>query len=94
LAIKNAGDVAGAEIAQVYVELPAAGKEGFRRLAGWQRVELNPGQEKVVRVTLEPLAMATFSEQKDAWTWIPGKYKVLVGGSSRDLPLRANMALH
>jgi beta-glucosidase len=92
--IKNTGNLTGTEIAEVYVELPRASKERFRRLAGWQRVELSRGQQKIITIALEPLAMATFSEQKDAWTWIPGKYKISVGGSSRDLPLQADVALY
>jgi len=92
--IENTGGLAGTEIAEIYVELPKAGKEHFRRLAAWQRVALDSRQRKTVTVALEPLAMATFNEQKDAWTWTSGKYTVLVGGSSRDLPLRAGIALY
>jgi hypothetical protein len=38
--------------------------------------------------------MATFNEQKDAWEWASGEYTVFVGGSSRDLPLQARVALY
>jgi beta-glucosidase len=93
-AIENTGGLAGTEIAEIYVELPKAGKEHFRRLAAWQRVALDSRQRKTVTVALEPLAMATFNEQKDAWTWTSGKYTVLVGGSSRDLPLQADVSLY
>ena len=93
-AIENTGGLAGTEIAEIYVELPKAGKEHFRRLAAWQRVALDSGERKTITVALEPLAMATFNEQKDAWTWTSGKYTVLVGGSSRDLPLQADVALY
>jgi beta-glucosidase len=93
-AIENAGGMAGTEIAEIYVELPKASKEHFRRLAAWQRVALNSGERKTITVALEPLAMATFNEQKDAWTWTSGVYTVLVGGSSRDLPLQAGIALY
>ena len=92
--IENAGGLAGTEIAEIYVELPKAAKEHFRRLAAWQRVPLNSGQRKDITVALEPLAMATFNEQKDAWEWASGEYTVFVGGSSRDLPLRARAALY
>jgi beta-glucosidase len=92
--LENAGARSGTEIAQVYVELPKAGGEHFRRLAGWQRVDLTAGQQKVVTVALEPLAIAAFDEKRDAWTWPAGKYTVYVGGSSRDLPLRAEAALY
>jgi beta-glucosidase len=92
--IENSGGLAGTEIAEIYVELPKASKEHFRRLAAWQRVPLNSGQRKVITVALEPLAMATFSERKDAWEWASGEYTVFVGGSSRDLPLHAGVALY
>jgi beta-glucosidase len=92
--IENTGRLAGTEIAEIYVELPKASKEHFRRLAAWQRVPLNSGERKVITVALEPLAMATFNEQKDAWQWTSGEYTLFVGGSSRDLPLRATAAFY
>jgi beta-glucosidase len=92
--IENAGARSGTEIAEVYVELPKASGEHFRRLAAWQRVEVPAGQHKVVTVPLEPLAIATFDAKKDAWVWASGQYTVFVGGSSRDLPLAAEVALY
>jgi len=92
--IENVGARSGTEIAQVYVELPKANGEHFRRLAGWQRVEVPAGQQKIVTVALEPLAMATFDVKKDAWVWASGRYRVFVGGSTRDLPLVSDVALY
>jgi beta-glucosidase len=92
--IENTGALSGTEIAEVYVALPKGGGEHFRRLAAWQRVEVNTGQQRTVTVPLEPLAIATFDEKKDAWAWLHGKYTVFVGGSSRDLPLQAEVELY
>ena len=92
--LENTGPRAGTEIAEVYVALPSTAGEHFRRLAGWQRVTLNPGERKTVHVHLEPLAYASFNEAKNAWEWLPGQYTVSVGGSSRDLPLKAEAHLH
>jgi beta-glucosidase len=92
--VENTGSVAATEIAEVYVGLPPASGEHFRRLAAWQRVAVDAGQHKVVTVALEPLALASFDEKKDAWSWLRGKYTVSVGGSSRDLPLRAEVSLY
>jgi beta-glucosidase len=92
--IENTGARSGTEIAEVYVQLPKASGEHFRRLAAWQRVEVPAGQQKVVTAALEPLAIATFDAKKDAWAWASGKYKVFVGGSSRDLPLAAEVVLY
>ena len=91
--IKNVGDRAGVEIAQAYVQLPSATKEDFRRLAGWQRVPLNPGESKTVTIKMEPLAMAVFNETTDEWQWPKGEYTVSVGASSRSLPLTANATM-
>ena len=86
--LENTGSRAGTEVAEAYVQLPSSVGENFRRLAGWQRVELAPGEHKTVTVALEPLAFASFDEAADHWTWPAGEYTVSVGGSSRDLPLK------
>ena len=91
--IENTGKRNGAEVAQVYVQLPNSSGENFRRLAGWQRVELAAGERKTVHVELEPLALQTFDEAKDAWQRLPGEYVVSVGGSSRDLTLHESVKL-
>src|ERR1700730_2751310 len=92
--VENAGSIDATEIAEVYVGLPPSSGEHFRRLAGWQRVAVNAGQQKLVTVPLEPLSVAAFDEKKDGWAWPHGKYTVFVGGSSRDLPLRTQVALY
>ncbi len=91
--VQNTGTRSGTEIAQAYVKLPVAAGEDFRRLAGWQRIALNPGESKTVRVTLEPLALAVFNETADDWRWLPGEYTVSVGSSSRNLSLTKKAAL-
>lgn len=91
--IQNTGERAGTEIAEVYVQLPQTAQESFRRLAGWQRVTLNPGESRTVTVAMEPLASAVFDEAKDDWQWLPGAYTVSVGGSSRSLALTAKASL-
>lgn len=85
--LKNTGERAGTEITEVYVQLPQSAGEHFRRLAGWQRVTLQPGEQKTVTVAMEPLALASWDVAADKWTWPAGDYTVSVGGSSRDLPL-------
>ena len=91
--LENTGKRSGADVAQVYVQLPNAAGENFRRLAGWQRVELAAGERKTVHVELEPLALETFDEAKDAWQRLPGEYAVSVGDSSRDLTLHESVKL-
>jgi methenyltetrahydromethanopterin cyclohydrolase len=42
---------------------------------------------------VEPLFLSVFDEQKDGWKLVAGDYKVLVGGSSRALPLTGTVKL-
>lgn len=87
--VRNTGRRAGAEIAQVYVGLPDSAKEPPKRLVAWEKVQLIPGEAKVVAIRLEPKLLSIFNEQKDDWELLPGQYKFFVGGSSRNTPLTA-----
>jgi beta-glucosidase len=91
--VKNAGKRAGAEIAQVYVSLPASAGEPPKRLAAWERVELAAGETKTVSLKLDPLFLSVFNVDKDAWELVPGDYKVFVGGSSQDTPLTQSVKI-
>ena len=92
-AVKNTGKRAGAEIAQVYATLPEAAGEPFKRLVGWQRIELAPGESKTVTVAVDPRVMSIFDEQKNAWSLLPGAYKIFVGPSSSETPLSATLQI-
>jgi beta-glucosidase len=85
--VKNTGARPGAEIAQVYVSLPASAGEPPKRLVAWDKVELAPGQVKKVALTLDPHYLSIFNGDKGGWELVAGDYKVWVGGSSRNLPL-------
>ena len=90
LTVENTGRRAGTEIAEVYVQLPKGSGENFRRLAGWMRVPLAAGERKTVTIPLERLALASWNEKNEAWTWMPGDYTFSAGGSSRDLALKTS----
>jgi beta-glucosidase len=90
--VTNSGGRAGAEIAQVYAALPAAADEPPKRLVGWARVALKPGESREVAVAIDPKYLSIYDEQK-GWTLVPGQYTFLVGGSSQDLPLKQETTL-
>jgi beta-glucosidase len=85
--VKNTGKRPGTEIAEVYARLPKGTDEPYRRLVGWTRVALAPGESKAVSVAIDDRVLKTFDEDKNAWTMTPGDYQVLVGGSSDNTPL-------
>jgi len=91
--VKNTGKRAGTEIAQVYSSLPDAAGEPPKRLIGWARVELAPGESKKVSVPVDHDRLTIYDESSDSWKLVPGGYNVMVGGSSLDLPLHQTLTL-
>ncbi|MCZ4123691.1 glycoside hydrolase family 3 C-terminal domain-containing protein [Streptomyces sp. H39-S7] len=91
--VTNTGDRAGAEIAQLYVGAPASTGEPVRQLRGFQRVELQPGESGRVAFTVTAHDLAHWSDTTDGWTTTPGAYRILVGASSRDLPLTGTLTV-
>jgi beta-glucosidase len=85
--LKNTGTRAGTEIAEVYAALPATANEPPKRLVGWARIALNPGESKQIAVPVDRDRLTIFDVAHHDWTLVPGQYTILVGGSSRDLPL-------
>lgn len=85
--VKNTGRRAGTEIAQVYTSFPDAAGEPPKRLIGWTRIELGPGEAKTVTVPVKQDHLTVYDETSDSWKVVPGSYNVMVGTSSRDLPL-------
>jgi beta-glucosidase len=89
--VRNTGKQEGTEIAQVYVALPAAAKENYKRLAAWQRVKLAPGESKEVTLPLHPLSLTVFNTDQNGWQLLPGEYNVTAGPSSSDTPLKTTL---
>jgi beta-glucosidase len=89
--VRNTGKQEGTEIAQVYVALPAAAKEDYKRLSAWQRVKLAPGESKEVTLPLQPLSLTVFNTDQNGWQLLPGAYDVTAGPSSSDTPLKATL---
>jgi beta-glucosidase len=92
--VKNEGGRAGAEISQVYVTLPAQTGEPPKRLAGWSRTELKPGESKSITLHLDPHYFAIFNTSTDSWEIVDGDYTLLVGGGSDSLPLQQKIHLN
>lgn len=89
--VTNSGTVSGAEVVQLYV---APAQDGFARpekeLKGFARVELQPGESKTVAFELDDRAFAIWA---DGWKIPAGTYGVLVGSSSRDIRLQAELTV-
>jgi beta-glucosidase len=91
--VKNTGKRAGTEIAQVYGRLPKGSDESFKRLVGWQRITLAPGESQSIAIAIDDRVLQTFDEEKNLWNLTKGEYQVMVGGSSDDTPLLAALVV-
>jgi beta-glucosidase len=93
--VTNTGSVAGAEVAQLYVSDPSAKTDRpERELKGFQKVRLDPGQTKHVTLTLDARAFSYWDDAAHKWTIDPGKFTLLVGDSSENTSLHADIELH
>jgi beta-glucosidase len=91
--VTNTGSRAGAEVAQLYVADPASAGEPPRQLKGFAKVALRPKARRRVTLALDFSSFAHWSSAARRWQVTPGCYRILVGSSSRDLPLSSTAAV-
>ncbi len=90
--IKNTGNVDGAEVAQVYVnDVESTIYRPIKELRGFKKVFLKAGEQKEVSVELDKRAFAYYNVNIGDWHVESGDFKILVGASSRDIKLEANL---
>lgn len=86
--LTNASAVDAEEVAQVYVSRPESriGRP-VKELKGFSRVALKAGERRTVTIALRRADLCHWDEAAQTWMLEPGRLRVLVGGSSADLPL-------
>lgn len=90
--VKNTGDVAGAETAQIYVrDNESTVFRPERELKGFKKVFLEPGEEKQITVSLDSRAFAYYNVLINDWHIESGDFTVEVGASSRDIRLTSTV---
>jgi len=87
--VRNSGKTSGAEVVQLYIGIPPeAVPEPPKQLKGFGKVVVGPGQTAHVRFLIGARALSYWDTEAHSWKVAPGTYEVLVGSSSRALPLR------
>ena len=90
LRVTNVSPRAGSEVVQLYVASPPSASEPPEQLKGYRKVALGPDESRRVDLRVRRDDLAVF----DGGWYVPGgRYTVLVGTSSRDLPLRGSFAV-
>lgn len=82
MTVTNTGPVAGDEVAQLYLRDPVASiSQPLRRLRGFERVTLDPGESRTVRFTLDASDFG-FYDNRGKYVVEPGEIEVYAGADS------------
>jgi beta-glucosidase len=84
--VKNTGKRAGDEVVQLYIH-PVKSSVHWppKELRGFERVSLQPGEQKTVTLTLAGEQLAFYDVKSHGFVVEPGAFDVMVGSSSRDI---------
>lgn len=86
--IKNAGDLAGDEVPQLFFNDEVSSVTTYElNLCGFERVHLQPGETKTVRFEL-PASALELIDRSNRRRVEPGAFKLMIGSSSEDLRLQ------
>ena len=90
--VKNIGSTVGKEIVQLYIkDVESTVIRPEKELKGFEKVELQPGEEKTVNFTLNKRSFAYYNVELKDWHVETGEFEILVGKSSREIVLQDNM---
>jgi beta-glucosidase len=95
VSVTNAGDAAGREIVQLYLEAPTGSvPRPALELKGFSKTKLlEPGESETLSFRLAPRDLARFDEGSSSWVADAGVYTVKVGASSADVRRTAGFSL-
>jgi len=86
--LKNTGNVAGDEVAQLYIkDLLASVARPVMELKGFQRIHLRQGQTKEIKFEITPELLSMLDKNLKRVVE-PGEFKIMIGSSSKDIRLR------
>jgi beta-glucosidase len=86
--VTNVGQRAGSDVPQVYATVPGAAGVPIRRLVGFERVQLAPGETRTVDVTIDPRLLARYDEKRHGWQPHRGSVAIEVGHDALSAELK------
>ncbi|GAB3052162.1 beta-glucosidase [Stenotrophomonas tumulicola] len=81
--IRNTGARAGADVAQLYLKLPQGSTTPIR-LVGFEKVMLQPGEQRRIRIEAEPKTLASFDTATRQWKIAAGSYQLQLGRTAAE----------
>ncbi len=91
--VTNTGRRAGHAVPQVYAGSHTGKWEAPRRLAGWDKVLLQPGERKAVSVTVDPRILSVYDAAAGRWMRSSGDIEFTLGGASDATAARAVLGM-
>jgi beta-glucosidase len=93
--VKNTGSRLGEEVVQLYIsDLKSSVPRPVKELKGFEKISLQPGQQKTVTFTVDKTALSFFDAAKHDWVAEPGKFEALIGASSADIKTKTGFVLN
>ena len=93
--IKNIGNMKGKEIAQIYISQEnSCIFKPKKELKEFEKVELDVGEEKEIKIILSKKAFEYYNPETSSWSVEQGKYKILIGKSSKDIVLEKEIFIN
>lgn len=84
--VTNTGENAGKEVVQIYIGKPESEvKRPKKVLAAFEKVELGAGESCELELSLDPMAMMYYDEEKQKFILEPGTYRIYAGKSISDI---------
>jgi beta-glucosidase len=91
--IRNTGKFAGDEVVQLYIrDVLASTVRPVMQLEGFQRIHLEPGEMGTVSFEIGPQQLQML-DKDGKWLVEPGAFRIMVGGSSKDIRLRGELTV-
>lgn len=92
--LKNTGSYEGDEIVQLYIkDILSSVTRPVQELKGFQRIHLKAGEEKEVVFEITPELLEQLDPDLNPIVE-SGDFRIMIGSSSRDLPLKATLEVH
>lgn len=90
--LTNTGDMAGAEVSQMYVSLKESGVyRPKKELRGFEKAYLEAGESKRIRISFDEYTFRYFDTKKDTWQVEEGDYDIIIAASALDEKLRGTI---
>ena len=92
--VKNTGNVAGKEVAQMYITFPLVANSPKIQLKGYQKTaSLGAGASQRVSFSLTVSDLSVWNVDTHAWTVVVGDFGIKIGSSSADIRLKGKLSI-